>query len=77
MFGGMTTIMARSMFSKIVSNQEVAKIFTFIACIEIAIVPLVGSPAYSTLYRSTQKILPGAFSLVNAGANGIILLILM
>ena len=73
MFGGMTSIMVRSMLSKIVPRQELGKVFTFVACGETA-TPIMASALYSYIYVSTQKEFPGAFSLFTAGLNSVILL---
>ena len=73
MFGGMTSIMVRSILSKLVPKQELGKVFTFVACGETA-TPIIASALYSYIYVSTQKDFPGAFSLFTAFLNAFILL---
>jgi PCFT/HCP family folate transporter-like MFS transporter 1/3 len=68
MFGGMTTIVIRSMISKIVPKQELAKVFTFVACGEAA-VPIIANALYSLIFIESEKSFAGAFSLLSAGIN--------
>ena len=77
MFGGMTGIMTRSMFSKIVPKEDVGKVFAFVISTEIAIIPLAAGTLFSFIYMATQKDFPGAFSAITAGINGIVLVIVM
>ncbi|CAG7818486.1 unnamed protein product [Allacma fusca] len=75
MFGGMVSIVTRSMISKIVPGDELGKIYAFVACADTAL-PIFGSIMYSSIFVRTQKELPGAFSLLSAGFDFMVVSIL-
>ena len=52
MFCGMITIVIRSMLSKIVSRDELGKIYSFLACGE-ATMPVIAAPLFNTLFSAT------------------------
>ncbi|CAG7665838.1 unnamed protein product, partial [Allacma fusca] len=71
MFALMATIISRSMLSKMVPQEELGKIFTFVACGETSM-PILASALYSTIFINTEKDFPGAFSLLSLGLNTLI-----
>ncbi|ODM98083.1 Solute carrier family 46 member 3, partial [Orchesella cincta] len=66
MFAGLISIVLRSMISKVVAKEEIARVFTFLACGE-ATMPIVGVPIYSYIFRHTLDTFPGAMFMVSAG----------
>jgi len=72
MFSGLITIVIRAMLSKIVAKDEIAKVYTFLACGE-ASMPLVAVPLYSLVFRNTQYTFPGAIFLITSGTYFVIL----
>ncbi|ODM92776.1 Solute carrier family 46 member 3 [Orchesella cincta] len=65
MFAGLISIVLRSMISKVVAKEEIARVFTFLACGE-ATMPIVGVPIYSYIFRHTLDTFPGAMFMVSA-----------
>lgn len=63
MLNGTSFIAMRSIMSKLVPSEELGKINSLFGVSE-ALMPLVYGPMYSFVYRSTIKILPGAFFLL-------------
>lgn len=72
MFAGLISIVIRSMLSKIVSKEEIAKVFTFLACGE-ASMPLIAVPLYNLVFANTNKTFPGCIFLISTGAYVLIL----
>ncbi|CAL8108953.1 unnamed protein product [Orchesella dallaii] len=66
MFAGLISIVLRSMISKVVAKEEIARVFTFLACGE-ASMPMVGVPLYSYVFRHTLTTFPGAMFMLSAG----------
>jgi MFS-type transporter involved in bile tolerance (Atg22 family) len=73
MFAGLISIVIRSMLSKVVDKEEVAKVFTFLSCGE-ASMPLMAVPLYNYIYINTKDTFAGAVFLVTLGGYVLILL---
>lgn len=68
MFCGLITIVARSMISKLVSKDEVGKIYSFLASGEAAI-PLIAVPIYNFIYAESFESFPGAIYMFSTCIN--------
>ncbi|KAJ8925662.1 hypothetical protein NQ315_009507 [Exocentrus adspersus] len=77
-FSGMISPMSRSLISKLVPDNEIAKIFSMIMASEF-LFGLGGSPLYTAIYNSTINSDPGVFNYLTAGlyAIGMVLTITM
>jgi hypothetical protein len=62
--------MMRCIVSKYVEPNEVGRLFGMLSAM-LAFVPLVASPIYGNIYRSTVESFPQAFLLVNVGLFGV------
>ena len=60
-----TCQMIRCMISKTVNPNEVGKIFSIVGALQ-AIIPLIASPVFGNIYRSTVETLPQAYLIVLA-----------
>nr|XP_034824587.1 proton-coupled folate transporter-like [Maniola hyperantus] len=65
---GTMTIALRSIASKLVSHQELGKVFSLIGLAE-TMMPLMFAPLYARVYILTLHTLPGAVFLLTAGAT--------
>ncbi|XP_050342620.1 proton-coupled folate transporter-like isoform X1 [Nymphalis io] len=65
---GTTTIALRSIASKLVSHQELGKVFSLFGIAE-TMMPLIFSPLYSRVYILTLHVLPGAVFLLSVLAT--------
>lgn len=66
LLGGGIAAMGRSLVSKIVSAEEIGKIFSFIVTLE-TLSGSVSTPLYTYVYNSTINYNPGAIFFVSAG----------
>jgi len=73
MFSGLITIVMRSMLSKCVAKDELAKAFSFVSIGE-ACMPIVAGIIFNLLYSSTVATFPGLVFMLSAFLHGIILL---
>ena len=64
--GHATTSLSRSLLSKLVGPEDVGKVFSVLGGMQ-ALMPLVGTPFFGFLYRSTVETTPAAFTYVTAG----------
>ncbi|KAG5896425.1 hypothetical protein JTB14_022504 [Gonioctena quinquepunctata] len=64
--GGLTSPMLRTLISKLVSKEEIGKIFSMIMICEF-VLGLAGSPLYTVIYNKTIDTDPGLFNFVTAG----------
>jgi PCFT/HCP family folate transporter-like MFS transporter 1/3 len=76
MFCGLISIMIRSMISKLVSKDEVGKVFSFVASGE-ATMPLIAAPLYNLVYSCTVSTYPGTVYVMSSGFNLLILIAFM
>lgn len=58
--------MIRTLMSKIVPQEEMGKLFSFFAPLEV-LVSLLILPLYTLVYNTTIDVLPSAYSFMSAG----------
>lgn len=76
LLGGGVSPMGRSLLSKIISTEEIGKIFSLIVTLETLSGSL-SSPLYTYVYNSTISYNPGAIFLVSAGLTVINIFVTM
>ena len=70
LMGGQSSMVIRSLLSKIVPKSDLGKVYSMLGCLE-NIVPLMVSPILTYTYNNTLETFPGAVYAVSACITGI------
>ncbi|XP_068620175.1 probable peptidoglycan muropeptide transporter SLC46 [Battus philenor] len=75
LFRGLSSPLIRSMLTKMLPADDIAKVFALMCAIE-AIVPLISPAIYSSLYAYTIKSFPGAIYILSSAITGLSVILL-
>jgi PCFT/HCP family folate transporter-like MFS transporter 1/3 len=74
--GSVASVGIRSHFSKIVEHKELGKVFSLMSAID-AVVPLIASSIFTTVFRATMDTMPGLSFIITGGLLLIPFMIMM
>lgn len=69
-FKGLSSPLIRSLLTKILPIEDIAKVFALMSAIE-GLCPLIAPVVYNSLYEITLGTFPGAIYLLSAGITGL------
>merc|ERR1712179_783911 len=73
LLGGQSSMVIRSLLSKLVTKSDLGKVYSMLGCLE-NIIPLIFSPILTYTYNHTLNTFPGAVYTVSASITGIAVL---
>lgn len=76
MLGGGVSPLARTLMSKIVDQDEIGKVFSFLLPVQ-TLLGIVVFPIYALVYNSTIDTAPSTYNFVTAGVIGIEILMVL
>jgi len=76
LLGGQSSMVIRSLLSKLVSKSDLGKVYSMLGCLE-NIIPLIFSPILTFTYNHTLNTFPGAVYAVSASITGIAVILFL